>query len=65
MNTAKVLWFNEADGNGIIEDFEGNEYFVPYNKSFHKILEPGQVVEFKRNRDIENVYCAEITKVLS
>lgn len=62
--TGKVLWFDELSGNGIIEDAEGNEYYVSYLAA-PAGLESGQVVEFRRCNNITQVYCAIIVKVIA
>ena len=57
----RVLWWNDRDGFGVIEDANGNEYY--FDKSATS-LKPRQtikrniVVEFSLNAKIQDAPCA-------
>jgi cold shock CspA family protein len=46
--TGKVLWWDERDGKGIIEDAEGNEHYFD-TSVLKKGLKPKRGMEVKRN----------------
>ena len=57
----KVLWWNDRDGFGVIEDAKGNEYYFDSSvislRPRQKILH-NSFVEFQVNPNIEDTLCA-------
>lgn len=57
--SGKVLWWSERDGNGVIKDVLGNEYY--FDSSVNKtgfVPVRGMKVEFNLNSKIKNCLCA-------
>ena len=65
-NIGKVLWWNERDGFGVIEDTAGNEiYFdssvvdAPRGKSITR----DQIVTFTQNKKVKDCLCADNVRI--
>ena len=62
----RVLWWSEIDGNGIIVDLQGNEFY--FDSSVLK-LRPGQsvkrnlVVTFSLNNRVKECLCGRNVKI--
>lgn len=55
----RVLWFNDRDGNGIIEDIHGNEAYVDVSVTPNRTaLVRGSLVSYGINLSIRDVRCA-------
>lgn len=64
MKTGQVLWFSERDGNGIIIDADGNEYYSDISATPNQQpLKRKQLVEFEVNPRIKDCLCAIVTKI--
>lgn len=64
MRVARVLWFSERDGNGIIKTLEGDEFYIDISViPNRKNLKPRQLVKFKVNTKIKDTKCAIIKKI--
>jgi cold shock CspA family protein len=61
VKTGKVLWWDSRDGNGIIVDADGNEYYLDCSvleqRSRH-IIKQGLIVSFETNSAIKDTLCA-------
>ena len=62
----KVLWWNDRDGFGVIEDAAGNEYYfdssvaqIKPKKNFKR----NQVVTFEVNTGVKDCLCARKVKI--
>lgn len=65
-NIGKVLWWNERDGFGVIEDTIGNEFYfdtsvvdAPRGLSIAR----DQIVTFSQNRNVNDCLCADDVRV--
>lgn len=62
----KVLWWNDRDGFGVIEDAAGNEYYFDSSVAITRSNQPikrNQVVTFEANPQIKDCLCACKVKV--
>ena len=62
----KVLWWNERDGQGILEDSKGNEYYFDSSVLFEEFTpRRGDTVEFEVNPAIRSCLCAHYVQPIS
>jgi cold shock CspA family protein len=57
----KLLWWDSRDGNGIIVDAQGNEFYVDtsvLDSKARRTLKSGVVVRFETNPTIKGTLCA-------
>lgn len=59
MKTAKVIWFDQKDGNGIITDSNNIEYYIDLSVIIDKQIRSGDKVLFMLNEEIKHVRCAK------
>jgi cold shock CspA family protein len=62
----KVLWWNDRDGFGVIEDAAGNEYYFDTSSTIsptHQSIKRNQVVTFEVNSRIKDCLCASKVKI--
>ena len=64
----KVLWWNDRDGFGIIEDAKGNEYY--FDSSVISLrprqqIQHNSLLEFQINPNIEDTLCAYKIQLLT
>lgn len=62
----KILWWNDRDGFGVIEDAHGNEYYFDSSVVAARSLQSlkrKQVVTFQRNKGVSDCLCACKVKV--
>ena len=64
MNEAKVMWWSERDGNGILVDNAGNEYYFDKSVYMHgDSPKRGELMHFEINSKIADCLCAkDVTK---
>lgn len=59
----KCLWFSDRDGNGIVVDAQGNEYYSDISAIIdRKPLRRNEEVIFKVNYKITDCLCAVVIK---
>jgi cold shock CspA family protein len=59
--TGRVLWYDQRDGFGVLEDAKGNELYFDasvINKAQVASIKHGISVVFKLNAEIKHVACA-------
>lgn len=67
----KVLWWNERDGFGVIEDIDGNEYYFDSSstavrsKKNNQVIKRNLLVTFEQNVSVKDCACACRVKVAS
>lgn len=57
----KVLWWNDRDGFGVIEDAAGNEYYFDSSAISTRskaLMKRNQIVNFELNQRIKDALCA-------
>lgn len=56
----RILWWNERDGNGVIEDHDGREFYFDVSVSLVRAssLKRNQIVTFQLNSSISDCPCA-------
>lgn len=61
-----ILWFDQRDGNGIVKDNEGIQYYIDSSaiESDLYLLKSGKEVEFVLNTEIKHINCGKDVKVI-
>lgn len=70
MIKVKLLWYDQRDGHGIVQDIQGNEYYIDSSvlKFDHKLLSThdgagvsrtGLVLTIEINKQIRNCLCGK------
>lgn len=72
--TGTVLWFDLRDGNGIVKDAAGNEYYIDVSVMDDRAQAAVQAaymggprtvrLQFERNKDIAHVSCAKNVRLI-
>lgn len=61
----KILWWNDRDGFGVIEDSDGNEYYFDSSVigRSSQSIKRNSIVVFEVNKGIRDCLCAHKVKV--
>jgi cold shock CspA family protein len=62
----KILWWNDRDGFGVLEDADGNEFYFDSSVTFirgNQVLKRNMFVAFHRNPAIKDCACAYKVKI--
>ena len=61
MKNGKVLWWDNRDKNGVLEDISGNRFYFDssvIDKNALKSIRPGAILFFEVNSSIDHTPCA-------